>query len=398
MKAIPELPSELIVNMEDKSMVITPLLKHVMPNVVEYYDQADQAFGQTTEQQRQYIEDLDAQQFSFRHRLGRVNCSYMPGEGSIVDASFAAFSDVRPLSTGDTLAEYIATENPSLKQKMMAAPNTWSQTVRFAHRTELKRAVTGKRSPALSINSIIPSGSYTPQEHWQMLHGDFSAAAEIMDKGLDELQQRLHGRRSETQLEEVDMYGASLGASNATGAALSTKRNVRTLTLQEPIVAVSGLPTLLGRFIGSDAIGEPSQLVEGTDYIQAALIREPQLRAKVDGYGNEPLWLPRAFAAGFRLRNRGLTHPETNQTIKQWGELAARGTIGLLALVGENSGLSEGTAEYLQQNGFDIITVRGVKGTTAPHLIDEHTNLSAIGVPLNVTRGDYDLQASPRPS
>jgi hypothetical protein len=216
-----------------------------------------------------------------------------------------------------------------------------------------------------------------------------------MDTAIGHLQTMLHGDRSETVLTELDIYGASLGASEASGAAHGTRYDVYTLTLQEPIVARSGVFQLLGRILGSDAIGEPSNLSEGKDYIQLALIKEPTSRAEMDAHGNELTWFLRAIAAGARLRNRGMTHPEKNQTIKHWEALAGRG-VDLLALIGENSGMADGSEKYLLDNGFDTITVRGTKGTKAAHEIDEHTALSSIGVPLNMTRGDYNLQAKPR--
>jgi len=380
--------SEVFVDMEEKSMVVTPEMQYATPNLTEAFEAANKPYADDPEG---YFKYLANSHHAVTHNWGTANYSVLPGNGNKAMLIFPGFSDIAPKRNYEFMYGYTQKDHPSIMDKIIGAPNRQSQMVKSATTSEVLKAL-GHDMTVLTIYNILPTAAFTFTEQLQMARGDFSALGKIVETVVDDAQDRLHGRKSETQFDKLHGFGMSLGSSYLIGAAAETKRDGRrdilSVTVQEPILAQSGVFKLLGNFLGSDAIGGKSTAEAGKDYRQVGTIHQSELRAKVDRAGNEPLWLFRAAMAGLRLRNRGMTHPQKNQTIPALHYLAEQG-VPLLAAFGENSGMSVGT-ENLLPKGTDVLHIRSVKGGQAPHLIDEHEPAVVFTAATGIQRATRD--------
>lgn len=380
-----ELPPEIVVNPAEKTVIITPEVAQVFPDATEAFQKVDEAFSRDPES---YLNRLEESLFSFRSSTGaEIDCSLIPGSSDEILVMWAPFSDSAPRSSAKEIYHYISGEKIN---KAKAAPNSWNQTTKSGVVAELLKA-TGKDMPVLTIYSPLPSvphNAYTREEYKRIRRGDFSPSGRIVQEALEHAQDRLHGKKSETQLDEVHVHGASLGASTAIGTAYSFAKAVRTVTAQELIVAPKTVfPDLAARFTVRGTAGEASEREVDESLPK---IPEPLLRQKIDSNGNELMMVGRMLQGMSKVsRLKGLTRPERNVTPYHIEHLAKQGTSVLLPLA-EQSGLTHDTPNYLPQAGEQVLPVRATKGERTTHLIDEHVALTALiaVMHINKTRND----------
>jgi hypothetical protein len=300
---------------------------------------------------------------------------------------FAPFSDSAPRSNARTIYEYMMADADNLPSKSAAAPNSWNQTTKSGVVAELLKAV-DLELPVLTIFSPLPSfphNAYSHDEYKYIRQGDFTPASRLVAEATAAAQDRLHGPKSETQLDEFDFHGASLGASTAIGAATGTQlageRAVRTVTAQELIIAPRTIGELAVRFIIKDPIGEASDLVLPESY---SSIPEPLIRQKIDRAGNEPAMVGRMVQGMSKLsRLKGLTRPGRNMVPKHI-ECLLDQNVSLMIPLAESSGLTFDTPAYLPGGYEHVVNVRATKGERTAHLIDEHVGLTAMLAVLNI--------------
>jgi len=380
---MPKIPAELITNTNDKSVVLTPELETGLPGVKSVFKEIDEAFLYNPEK---YLQKLEASMFSFRSSEGgEVACSLIHGHSSKDDEIlilFAPFSDRDPKSSSDKLYDYIVSnDSPGMIKKEIAAPNSWNQTTKSSTIYEMLSAL-GNDMPVLTIYSPLSSGIYSANERKQIRNGDFSPAGRITKEALAVAQEKLHGLHSETSLGKVHISGASLGASNAIGAAsnkeLNQKLDIQTVTAQELIMGPKNLGDLATRFTVKPLVGEDSN----TDTDNNERINETAMRKIVDAHGSELIGTTSRMIKGMKpTYMRGLTKPEI--TVRAIEELLDNNTSLLVALA-ENSSLTHETPSYLPKSGEKLITLKAEKGQRLGHIADEHVALSALVTILNI--------------
>lgn len=383
-------PAELMIDSEkaSKSVHVSPELEEALPHIIEAFSKVDDPFLENPEG---YLSRLEDSVFSFRSKTGaEVACSLLYDDNSKKDellVIFAPFADGAPKSDAEQLYKYIAGPLPAgikgFATKQKAAPNSWNQTTKSSVVFELLGAL-GSGMPVLTIYSPVPTGAYTRQERQAFKQGDFTPASRIALEAINIAQQQLHGTHSETRLDKVNLYGASLGASNAIGAVeglLSKDIIVPTVTAQELIMGpTSFIPDVVKRFMVTGRVGEPSSAKLPNNFSE---IYEPQIRQSVDDNdkGNELAMFLRRVQAVKPTYLRGLAHPEdTVDTI----ENLLDNNVALLVALAENSSLTHQTRNYLPGDEEKVITVRGKKGQFADHIIDEHVALTAIITALGI--------------
>lgn len=384
------LPDEIVVDSskETKSVAVSPELQEAMPHLLEAFDKVDMPFLADPEA---YLRRLEDSVFSFKSKTGvEVACSLLYDDSSRKDELliiFAPFSDSDPRSSAEQLYRYIAKPLPGgpkgLAAKEKAAPNSWNQTTKSSIVFELLGAI-GSGMPVLTIYSPIPTNAYTGQERQAFKQGDFTPASRIALEAINEAQLRLHGAHSETRIDQINLHGASLGASNVIGAAkrlLGEDIAVPSVTAQELIMGPTSFADVAKRFTIAGRVGEPSSIEVDS---RQARIYEPQIRQKIDGNGNELAMFLRMAQAVKPTYLRGLAHPE--QTVQNIEHLLDN-NVSLLVALAENSGLTHQTKSYLPGDKEKVITVKGEKGQYADHLIDEHAALTALIAALGVRKG-----------
>ena len=383
MESFIALPSEIIVNPEDKTVVVTPEVTTAFPDVSEAFKKVDEAFWYDTEAN---LTELEESVFSFRSQAGlesRITCSLIQGQkvGDELLVVYAPFSDGAPKSSAEDIWRYMKAQQPISKAK--AAPNSWSQTTKSGVLSELLKAI-NHDMPVLTIFSPVPSHAYSTRELQDFRRGDYSPAARITTEAVAMAQEWLHGQDSETQISKLHLHGASLGASNAVGAAsgLLESYDVRSVTAQELILGPKNIfPDLASKFTVKGTVGETSQLIVPSDY---ARIAEPVMRRMIDRDGYELATFGR-MANGMSKRSylKGLTKPNERQNDIR--RLLEKG-VPLVVALAENSGLTQDTEKYLPSGGEDVVHVRAESGHRANHLIDEHVGLTALITALNIRR------------
>lgn len=384
------LPDEIIVdsNKETKSVVVSPELQETMPHLLEAFDKVDKPFLDNPEA---YLRRLEDSVFSFKSSTGaEVACSLLYDDNSRKDELliiFAPFSDSDPRSSAEQLYRYISKPLPGgpkgLAAKEKAAPNSWNQTTKSSIVFELLGAI-GSGMPVLTIYSPVPTSAYTRQERQAFKHGDFTPASRIALEAINEAQQRLHGAHSETRIDQINLHGASLGASNVIGAAkrlLGEDITVPSVTAQELIMGPTSFADVAKRFTVAGRVDEPSDIEIDSSQPR---IYEPQIRQKIDGTGNELAMFLRMAQAVKPTYLKGLAHPE--QTVQNIEHLLDN-NVSLLIALAENSGLTHQTKNYLPNDKEKVITVKGEKGQYADHLIDEHAALTALIAALGARKG-----------
>lgn len=380
-----ELPTEILVDPDEKLVMVTPELDRAFPAAEDAFRAVDVAFLCDPES---YLHNLEESLFSFRSSTGaQIDCSLIPGNSDEMLVMWAPFSDSAPRSSAKDMYRYISGEKIS---KGKAAPNSWNQTTKSGVVAELLRA-TGQDMPVLTIFSPLPSvphNAYTHEEYKQIRRGDFTASGRIVTEALEHAQDRLHGKMSETQIDAVHVQGASLGASTAIGTANSFKRAVKTVTAQELIVAPKNVvPDLALRFTVKGTVGDVSEQEVDKEWSHIA---EPLLRQRIDGDGNELMMVGRMLQGMSKVsRLKGLTRPERNMVPRHIEKLAALG-ISAAVVLADNSGLTHDTPTYLPNAGERVLRVRATEGKRTTHLIDEHVALTALAVVMHInqTRND----------
>jgi hypothetical protein len=381
-----EFPSQIITNTETKTVTITPEIEATLPGIEQAFAEVDKAFLDDPEK---YLANLESSMFKFRSSEGSdVACSLLHGPGGKLDELLvicAAFSDRDLKSNGSELYEYItASTKPGFFTKEKISPNSASQTTKSAVIFELLKAL-GKNIPVLTIYGPVPSHAYSFKERKQFRKGDFSPDTRLIQEAIIEVQDRLHGPKSETQINDINLSGASLGASRVIGAGrglLDKDFQVPTVTAQELIMGPANLADLAWRFSPmGQYVGEPS---DETVSQNSRKIEESALRQAILKYGSEPIGMTARMVKGMKPTYMlGLTKPEaTVQAI----EHLLDNNVNLLMALAEQSALTHQTASYLPNEGEKVIHLRGENGQMLGHLADEHVALSALVAALNIKR------------
>jgi|GEM_PF-1633229 len=386
-----ELPAEVIVDPEAKEVVITPEVEAALPGVSGIFADADRAFDENPRQYLQEMEDslfsfpkdLDGGPFSFlSSRRANIECSLIPGNGNEAFVMWAPFSDGPPQSSAEQMFNYTQAGEVGVADKVFAKPNSWNQLTKSAVMAEVLRAA-GVEMPVLTIFSPLPSvpyNAYSHEEYKQIRQGDFRPSARIVEEALAVAQDKLHGPRSETQIDTVHMHGASLGASSAIGAAAGIVWNggkdIKSVTAQELIIAPKNVvPDLAKRFTIGDPVGEASTLRVSDHYPRLA---EPLLRRLIDKAGNEPAMFAHMLRGMSKLsRLKGLTGGDDNRTVENIEFLDGNGVPVMIPLA-ETSGLTHDTPDHLPHGGEKIVSLRATEGRRTSHLVDEHVGVTTL--------------------
>jgi hypothetical protein len=380
-----ELPNQIITNTESKEVVITPELNEAIPNILPIFDRIDQKFHEDPEA---YLAGLEQSMFQFRSTEGsEVRCSLLNRNARKADelmVIFAPFSDRDPKSSAADMSEFIKyEENPGLRALTKAKPNTWSQVVKSAVTEEILAAV-DHDMPILTIFSPLPTGAYSKEEKSRIRSGDFSPAARIATEAIDHAKVEMQGLYGPANIDTIHLSGASLGASNAIGAAkglIEAGFNVDTVTTQELILGPKGLGDLAKRFTTAQYVGLDSTL---QPELSLPRVSEPALRRLTERHGNEPIGMTARMLQGMKpTYMRGLTHPDT--MVRTVDYLHENNTT-LLAALAENSALTHETANYLRSSDTNILNIAAEYGQRVGHLADEQVALSAMVIALNIRR------------
>ncbi|HTB48650.1 MAG TPA: hypothetical protein VK712_01060 [Verrucomicrobiae bacterium] len=385
------MPSEVMVNPDEKTVIMTPPLSREFPDAPKAFRRVDEVFA---ENPQDHLKMLEESVFSFTPKSGsqaEVTCSLIHGQevGDELLVVYAPFADGAPNSRSEEIWRYMQADQAVVQiTKGHAAPNSWNQISKSWVMSELLQAV-DQDMPVLTIFSPIPTHAYSRGDRKRFRHGDFTPAADITAQAIQLAQERLHGAHSETQIDTLHLHGASLGASNAIGAAagLLEAFAVRSLTAQELIIGpTSYFPDLATKFTIKNTVGEPSSEVI-TQMIDYARIGEPAIRRMIDRDGTELATAGRAIISMLKYSYlKGLTDPEHNQTPRDVARVAEAGAH-LAIVLAANSGLTQETNEYLPPAGREsVVHVRAENGHRVAHLIDEHVAPTALLAVMNIAR------------
>lgn len=205
-----------------------------------------------------------------------------------------------------------------------------------------------------------------------------------MRGAIDQAQLLVHGMNSPLQFHKLHLSGASLGASNAIGAAtklMQREFDVRSVTAQELVMSPKSMLDLAKRFTIGGIVGEAS-IVQFPD--DARVINEPEVRRSIDYKGSEPIGMNlRMLQGASKLAYmRGLTKPEP--TIEAVESLLDR-NVNVLVATADNSALSDKTRTLLPAETPQL-RISAQEGAKLGHIVDEHVALSALVIALNIAK------------
>lgn len=373
-------------NTETKEVLLTPELEAAVPGVEAALAQVDDKFNTD---RRAYLERLDESQFMVKTKEGpEIACSLLMNDGEQTNELmilFAPFADRDPKTSADTMYRYIGSDRRV--SRTQAKPNSWNQITKSAVTTDLLEAL-GYGMPVLTIFAPVPLGAYSAQERSLFKNGDFTPsgrlAMEAVQGAVEQAQVRVHGLNSPEQFTKLHLSGASLGASNAIGAAVKFMErdfDVKSVTAQELIMSPHNLLDLGKRFTVGGIVGE----VSTRQFPSAARkLGEAALRQAIDWRGSEPIGMNlRMLQGASKLPYmRGLTH--SGPTIEALNRLQANG-VNVLVATADNSGLTDKTRESLSSNTPQV-HLHAQEGGRIGHIVDEHVTASAAVTAVNVAK------------
>jgi hypothetical protein len=299
---------------------------------------------------------------------------------------FAPFADRNPKSSAETMYRYIEGDDSVSKTK--AKPNTWSQTTKSAVTADLLSAL-GHGMPVLTIYGPVPTLAHNKIERDLFRHGNFTPAGrlamEAMRGAIDQAQLLVHGMDSPQQFHKLHLSGASLGASNAVGAAAKLMQrdfDVRSVTAQELVMSPKSLPDLAKRFTIGGIVGEAS--LESFPAV-SHVIGEAAVRQAIDHKGSEPIGMNLRMVQGASKLTymKGLTR--SRPTIEAIENLLDH-NVDVLVATADNSALSDKTRSLVPAETPQV-HISAQEGAKLGHIVDEHVTLSALVIALNVAKG-----------
>lgn len=377
---------QLITHTDTKAVLLTPELEAALPTASHAVAFADDRFAKDN---RVYLDRLERSQFTMKTSRGTdVAGSLLVNNGRQSDellVMFAPFADRNPKSSADTMGDYVL-QHPGVG-KTKAKPNSWSQTIKSAVTADVLQAL-GHSMPVLTVYAPVPTYSYSAAERAALRHGDFAPAArlasEVIRGAIRHAQSVVHGQRSVRQFNRLHLSGASLGASNAIGAAAElTKREftIKSVTAQELVMSPRNLLDLAKRFTIGGLVGEASTVPfpEG-----AQQIGEAALRQAIDRNGSEPIGMNLRMLQGASKLTymRGLTHPRP--TISAIENLLDS-NVNVLVATADNSAMSDQTRTLLPVETPQV-HIAAQEGAKLGHIVDEHVTLAALVIALNISR------------
>ena len=108
----PEFPSQIVTNVETKSVTITPEIEVTLPGISQAFADSDKAFLDNPEK---YLHNLEDSIFKFQSSEGsKVACSLLYDPDSKQDeilVIFAPFADGAPKSSADKLNDYLNSDS-----------------------------------------------------------------------------------------------------------------------------------------------------------------------------------------------------------------------------------------------------------------------------------------------
>lgn len=377
---------QLVTHTESKDVLLTPELEMALPGVAQAFEAADHRFIKDA---RVYLERLENSQFTIKTEQGPdVACSLLMNNGQQAEELmivFTPFADRNPKTTADTMGDYIL-RHPGVS-KTNAKPNSWSQTTKSAVTADVLEAL-GHGMPVLTIYGPVPLHAYNKFERDMFRQGDFTPsgrlAMEALAGAIDQAQLKVHGMNSPQQFHKLHLSGASLGASNAVGAAaalLQREFDVRSVTAQELVMSPKNIRDLAKRFSVGGIVGEPSTVPFPAN---ASVIGEPEIRRMIDYQGSEPIGMNlRMLQGASKLAYmKGLTRPYP--IIEAIGGLL-NSNVDVLVATADNSALSDKTRNLLPAETPQL-NISAQEGEKLGHIVDEHVALSALVIALNIAK------------
>lgn len=374
-------PEVLKVNNEpgSRELLYDDFLSAEAPNLTKSFIQvnADYVHRQSVSTDEHTLDGLSGEQFKVPDKrifggkvAASVMCNSKTAKSSEALIIFSPFNDVEPKSTPAEISSYSKLIDPDRLEIQYSQPHSWNQTTKSLGIHDLLEAE-GLGMPVITVFGPVSQRFYNRDEKNSFKKGDFSPAQSLARLALLEAQDRIHGPRSATRIDRVHFYGASLGASNAVGAASKLDGfEPASLTLQELILGPKNLVDLAKRYT-NDSVGEAQKEEDP----RADVIEEPLMRKQLDGSGNEYQYYTRILRGMLKTNYlRGLT--KTDYTYPRIKNLAD--TVPVTVATAANSNVAAQTQKILRdRTGARLIEVQGTKGNKVGHLLNEHVAASA---------------------
>jgi hypothetical protein len=377
---------QLITHTESKAVLVTPELNEALPNAVQAFEAVDSKFIKDA---RVYLNRLEKSQFSIKTDEGpEVACSLLMNNGQQAEelmVIFAPFADRNPKSSAEVMSDYVY-QHPGVS-KVKAKPNTWSQTTKSAVTADVLQAL-GHGMPVLTIYGPVPTRAYTERERELFKNGNFTPSGQLAMEALrgavDQAQLVVHGMNSPQQFHKLHLSGASLGASNAIGAAaklMARDFDIRSVTAQELVMSPRNLLDLAKRFTVGGIVGEASTTPFPNN---AKVIGESAVRQAIDYNGSEVIGMNLRMLQGASKLSymKGLTKPQP--TVEAIESLLDH-NVNVLVATADNSALSDMTRTLLPTETPQL-HISAQEGAKIGHIADEHVALSALVIALNIAK------------
>lgn len=391
-----EVPRRLVIDM-DKPMKLaySPQLEAAMPELPAAFEQTDLNY---LNNEQAYLNRMEQSLFYVKSRTGQlIDCSLLfsphTSKSDEILVTVAPFADEAPRSSAAAMLEYIGLDKPSMAEKQRYMPNTWNQLTKSAINHDVLEAI-GYGMPVLTIFRPVKTTAYPIKDWKYIMRGNYAAFAnEIISPAVRGAQEILHGTKSETQIDRINLHGASQGANEVAGAAATfvgdtnpTELNLESLTTQELILGIHKLNPLdlFDRFAIRQTGGAPSR--QHAAYSQPQ-INEPELRQDIDGNGAEPTMMPRLLKVmAARLPQMiGLTY---SQAVAESIEMALDAGTPMTDSFARNSRITEKTGQYLPASHPRLVRVAtdAIEGKRIGHISNEHAALGATVLALSIKR------------
>lgn len=274
---------ELVVVEKPRAVVAGPDLFSVLPGIDKNFAELD----------NRYIEDKNAYLGALAATVEEV--PDMPGlvisvladdrveQPNKLGIIKTPLDGTYPQSTAFAAVSYANNESPSWWQKQRARPHTWNEIGKLATDSEI--AIQQGVGMTMVMIYKLPDELFTAEELQQIKSGDTSPMGRIYKAVADYVQEKHHGKDSETQYDELYLYEHGMGFETV-GAAdwLQTNdpdRRVKGVIIPNMVANVNNRVLLLARYTAKAKFEGPPHfdvLEENFEKEGYKIIPEPLMR------------------------------------------------------------------------------------------------------------------------
>lgn len=355
------------------------------PSMVESFQHIDQTYTADKADRLRFMAKSVMPLGGFRPNIGgaQLDTSFVHDTRNANAKSLlvvtSPLNDGRPLSSAETMADFVDNISPSRAEIRKAQPNSWGPATKLDATYELLHAE-GMDMPALQLYSRVAPWLFTAHERASMIRGDFRPYGRAVVSAIQAAEQRKHEVYGTGGFDEIHFFGAgipqkAIGAAQHLTEHYADDYNVKSVTAMN-LVLDQKAGEALRNYGSRRMVGEASDLILPEGF---SMVPEPQMRRDIEPKGVELAMRTRQVRAMLDLSVTLGMLKSGAATAAAFETLMQNGTHVTVAN-GSNEGMTERTSSYLpgEDSLFNYIDLVGVEGKKVGMAANEHVGAVAV--------------------